>query len=108
MSGKTTGLTALEMRRQLLVVESELNRAHLLNECREVRKGINHLTGQIGVLAQLTESAVNIGTSFAGFFRGMSGGKKPEEGRKPSWIATLLEGARAGISLWTTITSSKR
>jgi hypothetical protein len=37
MPGKNLNLTPLESRKQLLLVESELNRAQLLNELRDFK-----------------------------------------------------------------------
>jgi hypothetical protein len=108
MSRKTTDLTGLQTRKQLLVVESELNRVQLVAEWREMKVGIEHLAGQVMAVGSMAESAAKIGTSFAGFFRGFSTQKKNDDGKKPSWISTVFSGARAGISLWSALRSHLR
>lgn len=108
MSGKTTGLSALEMRKQLLLVESELNRAHLVNELREVKIGVHHLAGQASALASLISDAQQLGTSFAGVFRGFAGQNKNDDGKKTTWLSKFFNGARAGISLWTMLWPDRR
>jgi hypothetical protein len=53
MSGKNFHLTPLESRKQLLLVESELNRAQLLNELRDLSTEIQHLKGQVQAVGSL-------------------------------------------------------
>jgi len=101
-------MTPLQTRKQLLVLESELNRAQFVAEWQEVKAGVEHLAGQVSAVGSLAESAARIGTSFAGFFRGFSHPQKNEDGKKSSWISTVFNGARAGISLWSTLRSHLR
>ena len=100
MSGKTTGLTALEMRKQLLVVESELNRAHLVNELQAMKAGVHQVATQFNMLRSLASSVTEFGSMFTGFFNGLFGQREDGgESKKPSWLSTLFEGMRAGSSL---------
>lgn len=104
MSGKTTGLTALEMRKQLLVVESELNRAYLVNELQAMKAGVRHVTGQVtdqlNMLGSLANSITKFGSMFTGFFDGLFGhGEQDEDDKKSSWLSTLFNGARTGFSV---------
>jgi hypothetical protein len=98
MSGKTTGLSALESRKQLLLLESELNRAHLVNEWRDVQNGVCYYLDQMRAVGSIASSAARITSSVAGLFSG--GPSKPAEAEKPSMVSTLFKGARAGFSLW--------
>lgn len=104
MSGKTTELNR-QSRKQLLVVESELNRTQLAADWNAVKTGLEEVAQQVIGVASLAESAAKIGTSFAGFFRGFSGDKDKAEGKKRSWISTMFHGARAGFSLWSSVRS---
>ena len=100
MSGKTTGLTALEMRKQLLVVESELNRAHLVNELQAMKAGVRQVTGQLSMLSSLASSVTQFSSVFTGLFDGLfSHRESDDDGKKPSWVSTLFQGVRAGSSL---------
>ena len=108
MSGKTNGLTALEMRKQLLVVESELNRAHLAHELQTVTARIHHLAGQLNALGSLASAVGEFGPMVAGFFNGLSSPDKKDGGKETSWFSRLFTGIRAGVDLWTAFRSDRR
>jgi hypothetical protein len=99
MSGKNLHLTPLEARKQLLLVESELNRAQLLNELRELRNEIHHLKDQVHAIGSLASSATKLATTFSAIGNAFTH-KNPEEKKKTSWISTILNGARTGASIW--------
>jgi hypothetical protein len=99
MSGKTTGLNTLESRKQLLLLESELNRAHLVNEWQDVQNGVCYYLDQARAVSSIASSAARITTSVASLFSGGSSYRRDEE-KKPTVISTLFKGARAGFSLW--------
>jgi hypothetical protein len=107
MPGKTTGLTALETRKQLLLVESELNRVQLLNELRDFKNEMHqwqHHAREIGSLmvsaAKLAETFSDIGHAFSH--------NEGDEKEKSLWISKLLAGAKAGMSLWRLFRSDRR
>jgi len=105
MSGKITNLTPLQARKQLLVVESELNRRQLVADWMDVKAGVDHLAAQITTLTSVAESAVKLGATVTNFFHGFQAAKKhqedeEEEESKPSWISGLFNLAKRGISLW--------
>ena len=111
MSGKTTGLTTLELRKQLLVVESELNRAHLVNELQAMKSEVHQLTGRLSALGTLVSSVTEFGSMITGSLGGLFGQSKPqdrEDEEKPSWFSTLFEGARAGASLLAKVWPDRR
>jgi hypothetical protein len=97
MSGKPSQLTPLETRKQLLLVESELNRAQLLNELRDFRNEIHHLKHQVWEIGAIAASAAKLATTFSAIGQAFS---HRNEDEKPLWISTLLNGAKAGTSLW--------
>jgi len=106
MSGKTTGLTALETRKQLLLVESELNRAQLINEVRDLKNEFHHLKRQLEAIGSIAASAAKLAGTFSSIGSVFSHHEK-EDG-KPSWISTLAKGARTGASLWVALKSYLR
>ncbi|HTB86175.1 MAG TPA: hypothetical protein VK742_21185 [Candidatus Sulfotelmatobacter sp.] len=109
MSGKTNGLTALEMRKQLLIVESELNRAHLDHDLQTVMVRVHHVAGQISALGSLASTVSSLGPSVADFFSGISGpDKEAPSSKETSWFSRLFSGVRAGVDLWTAIRSDRR
>ena len=97
MSGKKPQLTSLETRKQLLLVESELNRAQLLNELRDFKNEIQHLKHQMWEIGSIAAPAAKLATTFSAIGQAFT---HRNEGKKPSWISTLLNGAKAGTSLW--------
>lgn len=108
MSRKTTELTTLQTRKQLLLIESELNRVQLAADWQQVKAGLEQTARQINAVTSMIESAARIGTSFTGFFQGASSSDKNDKGKKTSWISRIFNGARAGFSLWSTLKSQRR
>jgi hypothetical protein len=104
MPGKNFHLTPLESRKQLLLVESELNRAQLLNELRDFKNEIRALKNQMQAIGSFAASAAKLATTFSAIgtaFTHRDGG----DNGKSSWISKLLNGARTGAELWTTLRS---
>ena len=101
MSGKTTGLTALETRKQLLLVESELNRAQLINEVRDLKNEFHHLKRQAQAIGSIAASAVKLAGTFSSIGNIFSHPDKDEG--KPSWASRLLKGIKTGATLWSAL-----
>jgi len=105
MAGTQSRLTPLEVRKQLLIVESEVNRTQLEHTWR-------HLRSKAGELAEQARSACSTITSFASIgVAGFQAFRKLRMSRrtgKSSWLANLMEGVRLGTALWTTIRSQPR
>ena len=99
MSGKNFHLTPLDSRKQLLLVESELNRAQLLNELRDLNDEIHHLKGQVQAVGSLISSTAKLVTTFSAIGNAFTHRNVGDNG-KPSWLATLLNGVGTGASLW--------
>ena len=97
MPGKKFQLTPLETRKQLLLVESELNRVLLLNEVRDFKNEIHHLKHQVWEIGSIAASAAKLATAFSAIGQAFS---HRNEGEKTLWISTVLNGAQAGTSLW--------
>jgi hypothetical protein len=104
MPGKSFQLTSLETRKQLLLVESELNRAQLLNELRNFQNEIHHLKAQVQAVGSLASSAAKLATTFSAIGNAFTH-RDPDEKKKSSWISTLLNGARTGASIWGAVRS---
>jgi hypothetical protein len=105
MSGGKSQLTSLETRKQLLLVESELNRAQLLNELRDFKNEINRLKHQVRGIGSIAASAAKLAAAFSEVGQAFS---HRNEGEKTSWVSTLLNGAKAGTSLWLLLRSCWR
>ena len=107
MPGKLTQLTPLETRKQLLLLESELNRVQLLREVGEFKNEIRHLKQQAGEISSLVSSAAKLAGTFSAVGRVFSHRDDGENGSGP-WLSTLLNGAKAGASLWLLLRSWRR
>jgi hypothetical protein len=104
MPGKNLHLTPLESRKQLLLVESELNRAQLLNELRDLNNEIHHFKSQVQAAGALVSSAAKLATTFSAIGNAFTH-REAGENKKSSWLSTLINGARTGATIWGAIRS---
>ncbi len=100
MFGKETHLTPLESRKQMLVLESELNRVQLLKELDELKVETQRLADQMRVLGSL---ATNVSSALELVFKVQQAFSTTKE-KFPKFFG-ILKGARAGASLWSAIRS---
>jgi hypothetical protein len=105
MAGKKSQLTPLETRKQLLLVESELNRAQLLNELRDFKNEVHLLKNQVEAIGSLAASAAKLAATFSAIGTAFTHRDSGENGKSSSWISKLLNSARTGAELWTTLRS---
>jgi hypothetical protein len=96
MFGKKTRVNPLESRKQLLIAESELNRAQLVQEWVVMTAGARTLTDRAKSFGSIASSAALLVAGLASFRRGKSG----DTGVKPSWLQTILKGAGLISTLW--------
>ena len=107
MPGKITQLTPLETRKQLLLMESELNRMQLLKEVGEFKNEIRALKQRAGEISSVVSSAAKLAATVSAVGRVFS--HRNDDGNDSgSWISTLLNGAKAGASLWLLLRSWQR
>ena len=103
MSGKITQLTPLQTRKQLLVIESELNRVQLIQEISHFKGEIHHLQQVVDEIGSLAASVSKLGTLFTAVCQTFT---KSSDGESSSWISKLMKGAKAGAALWSALRSS--
>ena len=100
MFGKNPQLSPLQLRKQLLLAESELSRAQLEQDCLaiqvEVRIYTRHLR-TVGGVAAITTALVAL---FAAWRRPAAAAAAPAA-KKTSWLQTLLAGAGLLSTFWT-------
>jgi hypothetical protein len=96
MFGKNPCLNPLELRKQLLIAESELNRAQLVGEWQVIAGEIRSLARQAGTISSLASAAASLIAGLASFRRTRS---TPANG-KPSWLQTILKGTGLISTLW--------
>jgi hypothetical protein len=98
MSGKNSRLNQLAARKQLLIVESELNRAQLVQEWRT-------LADEAHALADQAKTIRSMATATATLVAGLSSCRRQATtpaAEKPSWLQTLLKGAGMIGTFWQT------
>ena len=104
MFGKKSHVTPLELRKQLLIAESELNRAQLAGDMTALTEGVRMLTDRAKSFGSIASSAAVLMAGLASFRRG----KPADAGAKPSWLQTILKGAGMVSTLWLAFRSQGR
>jgi hypothetical protein len=90
MFGKKSRVSPLELRKQLLLAESELNRAQLSQEWQTMRHGVRDLAHRAKTMGAWAAAAALL---VAGLTAWRSG--RPAPGAAPlSWFQKILNGAR--------------
>jgi len=89
-------MNPLESRKQLLVAESELNRAQLIGDIAAMTEDLRMLTDRAKSLGSIASSAAMLVAGLAALRRGRSA---PAD-EKPSWWQTILKGAQLAGSIW--------
>jgi hypothetical protein len=86
-------MSQLELRRQLLLAESELNRRHLTGD-------IAAFSGEVRALIHCTASVGSLATCAVTLFAASQPRKAGRAGAIASWIRTFLDGASLITTLW--------
>ena len=98
-------MSPLESRKQLLIAESELNRAQLGGDLDALAAGVRTLADNAKSFGAIASSAALLVAGLATFRRG----KKPgDAGGKPSRLQTILKGAGWISTLWLAFRSRGR
>ena len=96
MFGKETHISPLESRKQLLIAESELNRAQLSEEWQTMTHGVGDLGHRAKTMAEWASAAALLVAGVAALRRG-----PPAPGAaKSSWFQKILSGARVAATIW--------
>ena len=96
MFGKKPRMNPLQSRKQLLIAESELNRAQLVQEWQTMADGVRAIADRAGTLSSIASAAASLIAGLASFRRARSA---PAD-EKPSWWQTLLKGAPLAGLFW--------
>jgi hypothetical protein len=100
MFGKKSRLNLLELRKQVLIAESEINRVLLLEEWRTMEEGVRGLVHRARSFGSIVSAAALLVTGLAAFRRS----RKPiPVGEKPSLLQIVLKGAQLANSIWLAI-----
>jgi hypothetical protein len=89
-------MNSLDSRKQLLIAESELNRAQLVQEWRTMASKVHALTEQARSISSIASAVATLVAGLSSLHH-----KKSEPAaEKPSWWKTLLKGAGLASSFW--------
>ena len=97
MPGKKPPLTPLTARKELLLLESQLNRVRLLEAIHDWKAELHRSKEQLanlGSMAVKTAKAAAAVSAVAGLFSNRGGTPKQ------SWLSIALKGMATGTSLW--------
>jgi hypothetical protein len=95
-ASKTSYVGLLESRKQLLIAESELNRAQVSEEWRTMTQGVAGLAHRAGTIAAWASSAALLAAGVRALRRG-----PPAPGTaKSSRFQKILNGARLASTIW--------
>ena len=86
----------IELRKQILIAESELNRAQLVEDLQAIADEVHSLANQARTIGSVASAAASLVAGLASFRRKKSA-PVPE---KPSWLQTILKGAGLVSNLW--------
>lgn len=89
-------MSPLELRKQLLIAESEINRLQMQEEWQAMRDGVRSLAGRAKSFGSIASSAAVMVAGLAAFRRGRSA----KAGAKASWFKTILKGAGLVSTFW--------
>jgi len=89
-------MNPLEVRKRLLIAESELNRAHITRDIATLAAGVRQFRDQAGAVGSIVSSSVKVVAGLAALRRGRSA----ETGPKRSWLKIFFKSAGLISILW--------
>ena len=96
MFGRRSDVNPLAARKQLLIAESELNRAQLIEDWQTMAEGVRGITKRARSIGTLASSAVSLLTGMVSYAK-----SRPEPAAaKSSWFEKLVGGARLASTIW--------
>lgn len=104
MSGKNPHLKPPAIQKQLLLAESELNRAQLVEEVAAISAHIHALTKRATSFGSIASSIAVLVAGLTAFRRGRAATAKP----KPLWQRTLFKGAGLVSTAWLALRTQGR
>ena len=105
MPPRHSSLKVLLLRKELLVLESEVNRSRLGEEWRMVRAETSVLGGKVRQYGAYASVAATIAGGFSLFRKDRP---KTDLPAKPSFLGSLFRGLRVATSVWLAMRGIKR
>jgi len=92
----------LTSRKKLLIAESELNRAQLVQELQTMADKVHSLANQARTISSLASAAATLIAGLASFRQKKESAPAEE---KSSWLQTIVKGAGLVSTIWQTFRS---
>lgn len=108
MFGETTRLKDLASRKQLLRLESDLNRVLLLADLRGVKQEIHTLTARVCSAGLLAVLAGQVGTTLSGLVKSIFHRQRPPEKSRSSVVSAIFRCLRTGLAVWAALRGRER
>ena len=89
-------VSPLELRKELLIAESELNRAQLMDEWEAATEWHRTLSAGVRTLGSVASAAASLVSGLRAFRRKPD----PQNGAEASWLQPVIKGAGLISSLW--------
>jgi hypothetical protein len=86
-------MTPLTVQKQLLIAESEFNRAQLVRELDEISDDVHALTRRAKTVSSLASAVAML-------IAGLTSSGREKSASPPSWMPTLLKGADLIGAFW--------
>ena len=96
MFGKNPQLTPLQLRKQLLLAESELHRAQVEADCLALRREVQAFTHRVRTVGCVVSTATTLLALLAAWRRPAA----VPVAQKTSWLPALLKGAGLFAAFW--------
>jgi hypothetical protein len=103
MSGRDSGLNPLELRKRLLIAESELNRAQAVQECHAMTQVTRDFMIRFKSIGSIASTGALLLAGVSAFRRSRAAHRR----EKASWIQIALRGAQAAGSIWVALRSRR-
>jgi hypothetical protein len=97
-------MNSLQSRKQLLIAESDLNRAQLIEDWKSMEDGVRSVADRARSFNAIASSAAALVAGLAAYRLG----KRAREATKPSWLRSILKGASLVSSVWLAFNSPSR
>jgi len=96
MLGRMSHLSSLQSRKQLLIAESELNRAQLSEEWQSMAHGVGDLAHQVKTIG----AWLSLGVSLVAGVTALRRRPSAPHPAKSAWFQKILDGARVVSTIW--------
>lgn len=98
-------MNPLASRKKLLIAESELNRAQLVQELQTISDKVHSFANQVNTVSSLATAAATLISGLVS----LRHKKEPETAaEKPTWLKTIVKGAGLVSTIWQTLRSQSR